>query len=330
MRILQRALPAISVALLCGHLASAQNSQSNETFSAGAGGAYDPSVCNDNVRIAENDAALKSTAYHDPTPAGNGVTSPLRAALNELAQKTGNPQVNNASVCLGAPGVIYFVPTNLVGQVTQLLEQEKAGQPGGDTYNGSGNNTPPGQTGGKSGGGGSGGGGGPGINDTPPRPGPAGGAGYKASSNPCIDVKDYNYCNNGPGAWLPENCICDNSAGITLHGGTTVTRWRGVGRTSITVKKNGKKLVLPIPLNIDVGEGFPLQGIGYVDQDPDDPDPNVMKTFGTLNKTRTVFTVTSVNFTPLAQTTYGVGTSYTFPVGKQPTVSLAQYQANIK
>jgi hypothetical protein len=103
-----------------------------------------------------------------------------------------------------------------------------------------------------------------------------------------------------------------------------------VGRTSITVKKNGKKLVLPIPLNIDVGEGFPLQGIGYVDQDPDDPDPNVMKTFGTLNKTRTIFTVTSVNFTPLAQTTYGVGTSYTFPVGKQPTVSLAQYQANIK
>jgi hypothetical protein len=110
MRAFQRTPLVLILAPVYGHVAWAQNNQNNETFSAGAGGAYDPSVCND-PKIAVNAAAQKATPYHDATPTGQ--PDPLLAALSYLGQKDGLPYLNRASVCLHAPGVVFMVRTIL-------------------------------------------------------------------------------------------------------------------------------------------------------------------------------------------------------------------------
>ena len=52
-------------------------------------------------------------------------------------------------------------------------------------------------------------GGGPGLpNFRSPLPGPAGGVGYVAGTDPCRPTGNYNYCDNGPGARLPPGCNC--------------------------------------------------------------------------------------------------------------------------
>jgi len=338
-RTLRRALLVLVLASVCGHLAWAQNTQDNKALSAGSGGTYDASACND-PKIAINAQQQNATPYRDSTPTGE--PDPLGAALYDLAQKYDDDNIDKASVCLHASGVVFMVPTDRVGELTQLLGEIEASQPGGDTYNASDNKGSGDQPGGTptTGGGTTPSEGTPAsaANVNPCEPNydmstPAGRAAamqnaaqtqyaccmYRRAHNP-----DLAACTPVLVAQVPQN----PEPGITLHGGTTENRWRGEGQTSVTGVKNGKKVVLPIHLSVNIGEGFPLQGIGYVDQDHDDPNPYVMLTHGSVNKTRTVFTVTSVEFTPLAQT-YGVGKSYTFPAGKQPTVNLSEYQANI-
>jgi hypothetical protein len=143
MRIFQRVLLASALMLLCGHAASAQTS---ETFSAGSGGAYDASVCND-PSIASMAAQQNAVPYHDPN--WNTPGDPLKASLDYLAQKYDNNHINRAGACEHAPGVVYMVPKNLVGEVTQLIGEIEATQPGGDAFNGSADKNSSGQPGGK-------------------------------------------------------------------------------------------------------------------------------------------------------------------------------------
>jgi hypothetical protein len=149
MRTLQRVLLALSLALLCGSAGWAQNNQNKENTSASAGGAYDPSPCDD-PRIATNEAAQKATAYRDSTPTGE--PDPLAAALNSLAQQYDNSNIDKASECLHASGVVFMVPDNLVGQVTVLVGEIEASEPGGASGNTPGNEGSPGQSGGVAGG----------------------------------------------------------------------------------------------------------------------------------------------------------------------------------
>lgn len=206
-RTLQRALLVLVLTLVCIHEAWAQN---NQNSSAGSGGAYDASVCDDPT-IAINAQQQNATPYRDSTPTGQ--QDPLWAALYDLAQKYDDSNIDEAGVCLHASGVVFMVPTDRVGELTQLLGEIEASEPGGDTYSASDNNGSGGQP--------SGGtvpnpvpvtGGSP-PNDTDPMPGPAGGIGWVPGPNPCINQSgSYNYCNNGPGARLPAGCTCNGSA----------------------------------------------------------------------------------------------------------------------
>jgi len=348
MRTLQRALLVFVLAPVPGHIAWAQSNQSNGNLSAGSGGAYDASVCNDPT-IAINAQQQNATPYRDATPTGQ--PDPLAAALYDLAQKYDLPFINRAGVCLHASGVVFMVPTDRVGELTQLIGEIDASQPRGDTYSSGDNNGSPGQPGGTPT---TGGGatpnpapvtGGPPANYSP-MPGPAGGIGYVPGPNPRIAGGGYNYCNNGPGARLPPGCICNNPAplpppppppaGQPLQGNLTATRMYGTGTTSVLGNKNGKTVTMKIPLNIDLGAGFPRQGMGTLVQGPVwnsatgwEPDPNIVKFDGSLNPSGTIFTIKTIYFTPGAKSTYGVGDSYTFPAGKQPAVNLSPYQSNV-
>src|SRR5579871_662996 len=226
---LLRFLLGSGVLLLCGSVAWAQGA---ETFSAGEGGVYDASVCND-PRIAVLAKQQKATPYHDPN--WNTPGDPLKEAVDILAQEYDNSNINRAGACANAPGVVYMVPTNLVPEVTKLVGQIETVEFGGA---GAGNNgtggtlpggTPAGGTpvggtpsrgqpapGGTNGGPGNRGGptngrGGPNYDDTPRMPGPAGGIGYQPGPNPCLPKGPggYDYCKNGPGARLPAGCFCD-------------------------------------------------------------------------------------------------------------------------
>jgi hypothetical protein len=238
--------------LLCGGAAWAQG---QETFSAGDGGAYDASVCND-PSIPIMAAQQHATPYHDPN--WNTPGDPLREALGILAQKYNNPDINRAGACEHAPGVVYMVPTNLIPEVTKLIGQIETTQPGGNNI-GSGGTPSTGQQGGPNGtnrngqpaGGRTNGGngtpgpggynggpanrGGPGFNDTPRLPGPAGGVGYQPGANPCLPSGPggYDYCNNGPGARLPPGCYCASPApiqgGVQKDGGRGPAMQAGTG-----------------------------------------------------------------------------------------------------
>lgn len=346
-RTLQRALPLLVLLSVCGLSTLAQNSQSNEAFSAGSGGAYDASVCDD-PRIAIDAQQRNATPYRDSTP--TGVPDPLATALKDLAQKYDNSNIDSPIPCVNAPGVVFLVPTDRVGELTQLLGEMEASQPGGDTYSSGDNNGSQGQPGGTptTGGGGTPSGGTPpsATNLNPCEPNydmstPAGRAAamqnaaqtqyaccmYRRAHNP-----DLAPCTPVLVAQVPQKY----EPGKPLTSTLTETRLYGKGQTSVPGKKNGKTVIMPIPLNFDIGKKFPRQGVGYVNPDPvynsatgNEPDPYVVLIHGSLNKTETAFTVTSIDFTPAAQKTYGVGKSYTFPAGKQPTVNLSEYQANI-
>jgi len=178
MRAFQRTLLVLILTPVCGHVAWAQNNQNNETFSAGSGGAYDASVCND-PQIPIEAAEQKATPYHDPN--WNTPGDPLAEALNALAQKYPNSNINRAGACEHAPGVVFMVPNNLVPQVTTLIAQIEASQPGGDVYSGSGNKTPSGEPSGSGPvGGGTSPNGGPPVNG-----GTATNGGPAASGTPC-------------------------------------------------------------------------------------------------------------------------------------------------
>jgi hypothetical protein len=344
-RNLQRALLVLVLAQVCSHVALAQN---NEALSSGSGGAYDASVCNDPT-IAINAQQQSATPYRDATPTGQ--PDPLLAALYDLAQKYDNSNIDEASVCLHASGVVFMVPTNRVGELTQLLGEIEASEPGGDTYNASDKNGSGGQPGGTPAVGGG----------TPPSGGPSASA---INVNPCEPNYDMNNpagraaaVQNAPQtkyaccvylrAHNPDLAPCtpllvaqappNYEPWKPLTSSLTESRLHGKGQTSVPGKKNGKTVTMPVPLNFDIGKKFPRTGIGYVDPDPvwnnatgDEPDPYVVLVHGSLNKTETVFTVTSIDFTSLAQKTYGVGKSYAFPAGKQPMVNLSEYQANVK
>ena len=215
--------------------------QSVETFSAGSnstsagpGGQYDASVCND-PRIPVLAAQQKATPYHDPN--WNTPGDPLKEALDILAQKYNNNKINGAGACAHAPGVVFMVPTNLVPEVTKLIGQIISIQSGGQSGGGGNNNTTDGTsssgqpgggpnatnrngqpiTGGTSGGGqpnqfgrpGTGGG------YSPPTPGPNAAANFgqpvAPNADPCRPrgPNGYDFCNNGPGARLPAGCYCN-------------------------------------------------------------------------------------------------------------------------
>jgi hypothetical protein len=207
----------------------AAGSGSSGSTSAGPGGAYDASVCND-PRIPILAAQQHATPYHDPN--WNTPGDPLEGALEILAQKYNNSNIDNAGACAHAPGVVYMVPTNLIPEVTKLIGQIETIESGGGGNNNAKGGTPSsgqpsggpsgtnrngqpiagGTNGGTSGGSNIGGvnGGGPPANYAP-MPGPAGGIGYQPGPNPCLPKGPggYDYCANGPGARLPAGCYCD-------------------------------------------------------------------------------------------------------------------------
>lgn len=250
MRIFWRALLLFS---LCAVFVGAGWAQNVETFSAGSGansagpgGEYDASVCDD-PQIPILAAQQKATPYHDPN--WNTPGDPLQEALQILAQEYNNNSIDRAGACAHAPGVVFMVPTNLIPQVTKLIGQivsiQNGGQNGGQSgggNNGSGGTPSQGQpiTGGANGVGGTpgttGNKGGPGNNGGPtnvrggpppnyaPMPGPAGGIGYQPGPNPCIANGGYDYCKNGPGARLPPGCYCDGTPPTPrLHGSVSKT-----------------------------------------------------------------------------------------------------------
>jgi hypothetical protein len=152
MRTFQRAVLALSLVLVYGRAGWAQTN--NETFSAGAGGGYDASDCND-PQIAVIAKQQNATPYYDHN--WNAPGDSLVAVLRYLSQKYNDGNIDHASACANAPGVVFFVPNNRVAEVTTLIGQIEASQPGGAAGangNGSGN-TPtsgqPGQSGGSGG-----------------------------------------------------------------------------------------------------------------------------------------------------------------------------------
>lgn len=232
MRNFQRALLAFGLAFFCAGPGWAQANV--ETFSAGSGGAYDASDCND-PSIATHAQQLNAVPYHDPN--WNTPGDPLVATLRYLSKKYNDDDIDHAYACAHAPGVVFFVPTNRVAEVTKLIGQIEANVPGG-TNNGAGGTPSSGQLGGTGANGGPGGPGGPGGsngNNTPvnggttgnggpggnrggpgpnyraPIPGPAGGIGYTPGPNPCLPKGPggYDYCQNPSGTRKPPGCYCD-------------------------------------------------------------------------------------------------------------------------
>src|ERR1700722_1393961 len=111
-RIFWRALLLFS---LCAVFVGAGWAQNVETFSAGSGansagpgGEYDASVCDD-PQIPILAAQQKATPYHDPN--WNTPGDSLREALQILAQEYNNNNIDSAGACAHAPGVVFMVPT---------------------------------------------------------------------------------------------------------------------------------------------------------------------------------------------------------------------------
>jgi hypothetical protein len=67
---------------------------------------------------------------------------------------------------------------------------------------------------------------GPGVHYQALRPGPAGGIGYRPGANACLPQGPggYDYCKNGPGAWLPPGCVC---GGPSVAQNRASPRWSG-------------------------------------------------------------------------------------------------------
>src|ERR1700728_4193931 len=118
MRILRRVPLALALSFLCVQLVSAQTE--SKPLSAGPGGQFDASVCDD-PRIAIDAAQENATPFYDPVV--GAANNPLLDVLQALAEKDDNYNIDRAGVCLHAPGAVFLVPDGVVGEVLQLMAE---------------------------------------------------------------------------------------------------------------------------------------------------------------------------------------------------------------
>jgi len=205
MRILRRVPLALALSFLCVQLVSAQTE--SKPLSAGPGGQFDASVCDD-PRIAIDAAQENATPFYDPVIGAANNT--LLDVLEALAEKDDNYNIDRAGACLHAPGEVFLVPNGVVGEVLQLMAEIAVnGNGGGNGGSNSGNGNR--LSGGTSASGGNPNGGGPPAGGySIPTPGPPVPAG---AANPCLPAGPggYNFCDNAKGTRLPAGCTCPNN-----------------------------------------------------------------------------------------------------------------------
>jgi hypothetical protein len=339
MRKLTYILLAITLSILDSQAVFAQNKTTTPTTASD----YDPSPCNDpQIAVAEQQQNAK--AYRDPT-FGPEVT-PLRAAVNYLAQKYNNYNINRAGACSHAPGVIFLVPNNLVGELNQTIDQIKSNSaPVPETFSGSSNPDTP---------------------NTPETPITSGPQGVPGTNIPWSPVNGYDPCHDYSGlnmntpegrAAAAKRCtdgLCPHNpdlerckekttntpppqpfpqpvltqprkpltsgtdANKPLSGNAAKYNLEGVKEVTVTLTVNHKPTPQTFKLDLSIGPGFPRNGNGVVQSRMYDsikgyvPDPNVKQYVGDIDDGQSEFRVKRIVFTDTAAKRYGQK-QYNFP-----------------